>query len=213
MPPSGGYAATLQSSGGFLSVGGALMIAPFGRLSFSFAVLIVGLVASTRQAAAQTSVDFVEDDRFRYQVTKRVVPRAVTKTEWVEQQQTVYRDRYDTQWQTNYRTVLTPVTEYRQELYLANRWNPLATPYWTYRYVPVTRWEARQEPYSVPIAQRTWVPEQQTVRIPQTTTQMATEEHVSKVVIGPATSGGTVGTTPQTAVARQETLGGVKQFK
>ncbi|MEX2140389.1 MAG: hypothetical protein WD894_14085 [Pirellulales bacterium] len=189
------------------------MIASFGRLAFSLAVLSASLAFSTRWAAGQTSVEIVEEGDVRYQVTKQVIQRPVSKTEWDEKQQTVYRERYDTQWQTNYRTYLTPVTEYRQELYLANRWNPLATPYWTYRYVPVTRWEARQEPYSVPIAQRTWVPEQQTVRIPRTTTLMATEEHVSKMVIGTATGGGPMGTSPQTAVARQETFGGVKQYK
>ena len=189
------------------------MFASFGRLSFSFAVLIVSLFDSTRPAVAQTSVDYVEEGGVRYRVTKQIVPRPISKTEWDEQQQTVYRERYDTQWQTNYRTYLTPVTEYRQELYLANRWNPLGTPYWTYRYVPVTRWEARQEPYSVPIAQRTWVPEQHTVRIPRTTTQMATEEHVSKVVIGPAASGGPLATSPPTAVARREPIGGVQKLE
>jgi hypothetical protein len=185
------------------------MVASFGRLSFSLAVLIVSLALSTREAAGQASVEYVEEGGVRYRVTKQLVQRPISQTDWQEQQQTVYRERYDTQWQTNYRTHLTPVTEYRQKLYLANRWNPLATPYWTYRYVPVTRWEARQESYSTPIAQRTWMPEQQTVRIPRTTTQMATEEHVSKVAVGPATSGGTLGASPPTAVA----VGGMKKFE
>jgi hypothetical protein len=191
------------------------MIAPFGRLSVSLAVSIAFLAVSIRSAQAQTSVQYKYEDvgNTRYLVTEQTVQRAVPTTDWLEKQQTVYRERYETQWQTNYRTYLTPVTEYRQELYLANRWNPLAMPYWTYRYVPVTRWEARQEPYSVPITQRSWVPEQQTVRVPQTTVQIASEQHVSRVAVGPAPTSGAIGTSPQTAVARRETIGGVQKLE
>ena len=93
------------------------MIAPFGRLLVSSAALLALLTVSTRPAEAQTSVEIVDEGGVRYRVTKQVVQRPVSKTDWQEQQQTVYRERYDTQWQTNYRTYLTPVTEYRQELY------------------------------------------------------------------------------------------------
>jgi hypothetical protein len=184
------------------------------RLSFRIASisLVVLSVASTH-AVAQSSTEIVDGaDGIRYRVTKQIIQRPVSKTEWDQQQQTVFRERYETQWHTNYRTYLTPVTEYRQELYLANRWNPLAMPYWTYRYVPVTRWESRHEPYSVPLAQRTLVPEQQTVHIPRTTTQMATEEQISKVAIGPSTSGGWTAAGSGTAVARKEAIGGVKKL-
>ena len=135
------------------------------------------------------------------------------KTEWDQQQQTVYHEQYDTQWQTNYRTTLTPVTEYRQELVLANRWNPLATPYWTYRYVPVVRWEARQEPYSIPLTQRTFVPEQRTVQIPRTTTEIVTDEHVSKVALGPVSGSGGLSTSPPASMAGRDTIGGIKKLE
>jgi hypothetical protein len=191
------------------------MIAPFGRLSVALAVLFAFLAAADRSAQAQTNVEYKYEDvgNTRYLVTERTVQRAVPKTDWLEQQQTVYQERYETQWQTNYRTYLTPVTEYRQELYLANRWNPLAVPYWSYRYVPVTRWEARQEPYNVPITQRTWVPEQRTVRIPQTTVQLTNEQQISKVAVGPAPTDGTIAGSPQTAVARRVTVGGVQKLE
>jgi hypothetical protein len=191
------------------------MNAAFGRLLVSLAVLVVLPAVSNRSARAQSSVQYKYEDvgNTRFLVTEQTVQRAVPKTDWLEKQQTVYRERYETQWQTNYRTYLTPVTEYRQELYLANRWNPLAMPYWTYRYVPVTRWESRQEPYSVPITQRTWVPETQTVRVPQTTVQIASEQHVSRVAVGPAPTGGPLGTSPSTAVARRETIGGVQKLE
>jgi hypothetical protein len=166
---------------------------------------VIALTVCARPSAAQTTSEFKEENGTMYKITRQVIQRPVSKTEWDQQQQTVYRERYDTQWQTNYRNYVTPVTEYRQELFLANRWNPLATPYWSYRYVPVTRWESRLEPYNVPVAQRTWVPETQTVHIPRTTTQIVTDEHVSRVALGPVSSG------PSTSVmARREPIGGTK---
>jgi hypothetical protein len=190
------------------------MTRPIVRISFYIASFTVSLLAiDSQHAAAQSTTEIVDGaDGIRYRVTKQIIQRPVSKTEWDQQQQTVFRERYETQWHTNYRTYLTPVTEYRQELFLANRWNPLAMPYWTYRYVPVTRWESRYEPYSVPIAQRTLVPEQQTVQIPRTTTQMATEEQISKVAIGPSSSGGWTAAGSQNAVARRETVGGIKKL-
>lgn len=183
------------------------------RLSFCVASFtLAALCIDSQSATAQSTVEYVEEGDTRYRVTKQKIQRPVSKLEWDQHQQTVFRERYDTQWHTNYRTYLTPVTEYRQELYLANRWNPLAMPYWTYRYVPVTRWESRAEPYSVPIAQRTLVPEQQTVQIPRTTVQMYTDEHVSKVAVGPATGGGWTAAGSGTSVARREAVGGLQKL-
>jgi len=175
------------------------------------ALAVFAVTTISVPARAQSQSKEYEENGIRYLETRRTVQRPLLKTEWDEQQQTVYRERYDTQWQTNYRTHLTPVTEYRQELYLANRWNPFGTPYWTYRYVPVTRWEARQEPYQVPVAQRSLVPEQQTVRIPRTTQQMVTDEHISRVAIGPVNnrSGDPFASSPNAAVARRDGIGGV----
>jgi hypothetical protein len=176
------------------------------------AVTVVILSSDAEKAAAQTTTDYVDEGGTRYRVTRQVIQRPVSKLEWDQHQQTVFRERYETQWHTNYRNYLTPVTEYRQELYLANRWNPLAMPYWTYRYVPVTRWESRYEPFSVPISQRTLVPEQQTVNIPRTTVQMYKDEHISKVAVGPASSDGWTPAGSQSAVARRETVGGIKKL-
>jgi hypothetical protein len=176
----------------------------------SFASVVLSFGA--QRAAGQSTTEIKEENGIVYRVTKQIIQKPVSKTEWDPHQQTVFRERYETQWHTNYRSYLTPVTEYRQELYLANRWNPLAMPYWTYRYVPVTRWESRYEPYNVPIAQRTLVPEQQTVHVPRTTTQMATEEHVSKVALGPASSGGWTAAGSPSAMARRETVGGIKKL-
>ena len=162
----------------------------------AFGSALAWTVACAPSAFGQTVREF-EENGIRYLETKQVVQRPIPKTEWREQQQTVYHERYDTQWQTNYRTYLTPVTEYRQELY---------------RYVPVTRWETRQEPYSVPIAQRSWVPEQQTVRVPQTTMQVATEEFVTKRAIGPAGGAAPAAASPPAAIARRNVVGGIQKL-
>jgi hypothetical protein len=188
------------------------MIVLSGRLSVAVFSLVCAMSVCSDRACAQSVREFVEDGKL-IRETRQTVQHPLSQTEWQQQQQTVYHEQYNTQWHTNYRTYLTPVTEYRQELYLANRWNPLAMPYWTYRYVPVTRWEARQEPYSVPVTERTWVPEQRTVQVPHTTTQMVTDEHISRVVVGPAPVSGPLSTSPQTAVARRQPIGGVQKLE
>jgi hypothetical protein len=173
-----------------------------------FTTTLVALWAAS--ASAQTQTEIVEENGIRYRVTRQEIQRPISKTEWQDHEQTVFRERYDTQWHTNYRNYITPVTEYRQELFLANRWNPFGTPYWSYRYVPVVRWESRYEPYQVPIAQRTLVPEQQTVRIPHTTTHIAKDEIVSRVAIGVSGNPSSDPFASPSAVARRDGVGGKK---
>jgi hypothetical protein len=155
---------------------------------------VVGCFCAS-SAIAEQLVDEKVENGIRYRITKQVIRRPLTETRWEEQKQTVFREQYDTQWQTSYRTLQTPVVEYQAQAYLANRWNPFGTPYWSYRYVPITRWEIRQEPTHMPITQRNWVPLEQTVHVPRTNTHMVEEEVTSKVAIGPV--GGS------TTVARQ----------
>lgn len=166
------------------------------RLPFVVAVLAAtSLLATTPSLKAQQTESIVEENGIRYRVTKQITKRPIYETKVEQQQQTVYREQYNTQFQTSYRTYLVPITEYRMEPYVANRWNPFAAPYTAYRYVPVTRWETRQEPISVPIVRRDWVPQQQTVHIPRTTTTMVEDEVVSKIALGPATNSSGSGNT------------------
>lgn len=154
---------------------------------FSIIIAVVlAIAAGERVAFTQATVREYEQDGVRYRETRQVTKRPINEVQYEQQQRTVYKEKYDTKVQTNYRTVMTPVTEYRSEPYLANRWNPFATPYWTYQYVPTTRWEARREEIRTPITQRNWVPEQQTVSVPKTTQRMVQDEVVSKIAIGTA---------------------------
>jgi hypothetical protein len=152
----------------------------------SFLMIAAGMIVclSSSGLAAQEVKETVENG-ILYRTTKQVMRRPMTETRWEEQKQTVFREQYDTQWQTSYRTLHTPVIEYQAQAYLANRWNPFGTPYWSYRYVPITRWEMRQEPMHTPITQRNWVPVEQTVHVPRTNTHLVEEEVISKVAVGP----------------------------
>ncbi len=117
------------------------------------------------------------------QETHRMVKRPVSETQIVENQQTVYTNRVTTEYQPNYRTVYSPITEYAWEPYLANRWNPLATPSVQYRYVPHTRWEMRTEEVHVPVTRSELVPEQRITRVPVTTQRFVDEEQISRVAL------------------------------
>lgn len=120
----------------------------------------------------------------QYQETHRIVKRPVSETQMVENSTTVYTNRLTTEYQPTYRSVYTPITEYAWEPYLANRWNPLATPSVQYRYVPHTRWEMRTEEVHVPVTRSELVPEQRVTRIPVTTQHFVDAEQIERVAIG-----------------------------
>lgn len=146
------------------------------------------LAAGTpRNGFAQVSEvkEFVKDG-IRYRETKQTVRRPIYENKIEEQQQTVFQERYDTKWQTSYRTYQAPIVEYRMVPYLANRWNPFAEPYWTYRQAPVTRWETRQQELRTPVMERSWEPRQQTVKVIKPTQRMAEESSTTIVALGPA---------------------------
>ena len=88
---------------------------------------------------------YVQKDGTLYRETRQVVQRPVVETRVEETTRTVYREELSTEMREEVRTYLTPVTEYRCEPYLANRWNPLATPYLSFRMVPRTCYQCRNE--------------------------------------------------------------------
>jgi hypothetical protein len=145
-----------------------------------------GLIA----ALALGKLSLADDVRYttdangvQYQETHRMVKRPVSETQIVENQQTVYTNRVTTEYQPNYRTVYSPITEYAWEPYLANRWNPLASPSVQYRYVPHTRWETRTEEVHVPVTRSELVPEQRITRTPVVTQRFVDEEQISRVAV------------------------------
>lgn len=169
--------------------------------TFCICALLIGVLPSSFAIAQQTD-NIVTENGVRYRVTEQKIRRPISNTQWQEQQQTVYREKYDTNIQTTYRTVMVPVTEYRTETYLANRWNPFGTPYWATRQVPSIRWEARQQEIRTPVAQRSYVAEQQTVRVPVTNQQFVEDTITSKVAIG-FDGNGTTAASANSAVANR----------
>ena len=75
--------------------------------------------------AGGDEVRYVEQNGVLYRQTQQVVQRPVVETRMVETTRTVYREELTTEMRETPRTYWTPVTEYRCESYIANRWNPL----------------------------------------------------------------------------------------
>lgn len=152
-------------------------MAPVRLLAALTAVLLA-------HAAAADEVRFFQEGGTLYRETRRVVQRPVVETRTQQVTRTVYREEVTSETRDSVRTYYTPVTEYVCEPYVANRWNPFATPYVAYRMAPRTRWECRTETVKTPVTTRRLVPHTETVQQPVTTLRMATEEVVDRVAIG-----------------------------
>jgi hypothetical protein len=178
-------------------------------------MLILVVLGGPLVAAWADEVRYTTDENgVTYRETRRVIRRPTMETRIEERQQTVYAERQSTELHPSYRTIYTPVTEYRWEPYLANRWNPLAQPYWAYRFVPHTRWETRTEEHRVPVVRREWVPEQRSVQVPVVTHRVVDEEIISRVAVsGGAGGGDPFATSPGTSVVRRDTVGGVGRLE
>lgn len=132
--------------------------------------------------AVADEVRYYEQNGMTYRETRQTVPVASTGVTYQECPRTVYRVQPTTENRDMVRTWWTPVTEYRQESYWVNRWNPFAEPYLASRYVPVTRWEKKTEVVQMPVACSKLVPETQTVRVP-VATNVATREIITREAI------------------------------
>jgi hypothetical protein len=169
------------------------------------------LLAGARLAGGD-EVRYVQEGGVLYRETHRVVQRPIVETQTQETTRTVYREQATTEMRDTVRTCWTPVTEYQCEAYVANRWNPLATPYLTYRMVPRTRWECRNETVKVPVTTRSLVPETQTVRKPVTVCRMEKRALIDRVAVGrPASSSQSVVSQPPAATVYQQ-IGGVARL-
>ncbi len=172
-------------------------------------LFVAGVVLSTVgvQAVADEVRQYTGTDGRPYLETRRVVQRPVSETQIVERQVPVLREELRTNYVDSYRTYHTPVTEYRWETHLRNRWNPFAAPYLEPRLVPRTYWEPHTEVVQVPVTRRELVSATRVERVPVTTRRFVAEEQISRVAISdapgdPFASG--------TAVARRETIGGTQ---
>lgn len=163
------------------------------------AIAVVLLTAAT---TAADEVRYFQQQGVTYQETRRKVQCQVVETKWQCCNQTVYREKIDTELRETTQTRLCPITEYRYESKLVGRWNPFATPYQTCQLVPKTRYEMRTEKVKVPVAVRRLVPETQAVQRPVATCRTETRDVVISCV--PVCAA-----TPSSATAASPATGGV----
>jgi hypothetical protein len=142
-----------------------------------------------------------------YMITRKVVDKPMSKTEYKEVARDVYREEYVTDAHDITRIVHVPVTEYRWETHLAGRWNPFSQPYYVQRLVPYTRMETRTEIVKVPVTRRNLVPETQIVKVPVTERWIAREEIEHKVAIDPPAD------RDVSSIASRPTIGGQQKLE
>ena len=176
-----------------------------------------GFLASCLLAsAAADEVKYVEKDGVTYQETRRVIRRPILETKIEQREQTVYRDKYSTDFQQSDRKYMAPITEYRWEPQWVTPWNPFSAPYVTYRWVPVTKWVERNETVRIPVTRREVIPEKVTTNVPVTTQRFAEDEYVSRVAVSarPQTGSGALGDPfdGDGSVARRDSIGGVRRL-
>jgi hypothetical protein len=151
-------------------------------------LLAAGLLASFLPpaiASAAEEVEYRTEGGRQYMITKRVVHRPMSKTEYKDVARDVYREEYVTDTHEVTRLVQTPVTEYRWEAQWAGRWNPFSQPYLVQRLVPRTHLETRTEIVHVPVTQRRLVPETRIERVAEVRRWMEPEEITHKVAVDP----------------------------
>lgn len=171
--------------------------------------------------AGADEVRYIEKDGVTYQETRRVIRRPIVETKMEQRDQTIYRDKYTTDFHPTERRYVTPITEYRWEPQWVNPWNPFSSPYVAYRWMPVTRWVERTEQVKIPVTRRETVPETVKTSVPVTTQRFAEDEYVTRVAVSakpqnaePARlNADPFGPPAQESVAQRETVGGIRQLK
>ena len=165
------------------------------------------LMLAAPLAADETKM-VTDPDGQTWREVHRTLRHPQTVTQCVDQQRTVYQEKYDVQMCDTYRTYQVPVTEYQWESYWVGRFNPFVQPYLAQRLVPRTRWETRTEVVKVPVTQRNIVPVTQTVRVPITTERVVDQDLViSRQLVSPQTQA--IASTPPT---NNQGVGGMKSF-
>ncbi len=145
--------------------------------------LLFALTLSFPCLSRADDVRYYDENGVTYRETKHSVQRPMAETHYEDRQQTIYAEQLQTQLLPSQRTTVVPVTEWVNEPYWVNRYNPFAQPYLAYRTVPRIHWETRSEQVQIPVVQRQVVPQQQTVKVPVTTQRFVNEEQISRVAV------------------------------
>jgi hypothetical protein len=188
----------------------------FVKIMQKSAQIICGLavVFASAQAFAADEVRYFEKDGVTYQETRRVIRRPITDNRVEPREQTIYREKYSTDFQSSDRRYMAPVTEYQWQPEWVTPWNPFSSAYVTYRWVPVTRWVEKNETVRIPVTRRDVVPEKITTNVVVPTQRFVEDEYVTRVAVGskPQNLPGLTDSSRDDGVARRSTLGGVHRL-
>lgn len=158
-------------------------------LALSLCALPFASAAKSQQVSAGSNVRYYEENGVTYQETHNTYHRQIPETTLQPQSRTVLRGQWKTDTHDIVRTVQVPITEYKMEVYYQNRFNPFVQPTPAYRYVPVTRYEARTEVTKVPVARYEATPTTETYHVPVTTYRTVPESSTHRVAVGTRPAG------------------------
>ena len=160
--------------------------------------LVFCLVCAAATSSWGQNVRYYEQNGVTYRETTAKVRRPVREIEQKEYQQTVYRDKYDTRFQSVQQYNYQPVTQYRWQPKYHGWWNVLQGPHLAYHLEQRTVWQPRLQNYQVPVTTRTVVPETRTVRVGVPKLAMKEDDVVTRVAVGPAAATTTASQTLRT---------------
>jgi hypothetical protein len=164
---------------------------------------VTGLTAAGVAQAPQ--VRYYEQNGVTYRETREQVQRPVTQMKTTQEERTIYEPQVVTQMNEQQYTYYEPVTTYRWQAQLQGRFNPFVQPYYAWRLVPTTQWQARTGKVRCPVTEQKWVASTQQVEVRRRELGFKQEEQVSRVAVmsRPITPG--IGPAP-TAVAERSTF-------
>lgn len=164
--------------------------------------LALGIVASQADVTKAQGNALREDPAtgIVYRQVVRNVPRSIVEQKMEQQERMVYRPETVAQSTPEVRRTYTPVTELKWLPQVQGRWNPFRQPFVTYRQIPETRWQARDEVVNRTTWQTRWVAEKQTVQVPRSVVRTTTEQRVDLEPVGYAVRSS--GTPANTVAAR-----------
>jgi hypothetical protein len=145
--------------------------------------------------AAAGNPRYYEENGITYRETTSIERRPVSRTEYIDQQQTVYRREPKTDYHDIYQTVHVPVTRYQWEARWRGRWNPFVQPYVVQQLVPRTHFETRTEVVQMPVTRTELIPETHVQRVPITVRETVEEEVTRRVAVNPLPASAVVSTT------------------
>jgi len=122
--------------------------------------------ASPKPAAAQDV--YIEQNGVLFREQRYVERRPVTRWQWEERPEVIYREEFVTTFREDWRTIQVPVAVA----------NPNGGP-------PLQRWETRSQIVRSPVVTRQLIPETRTVRVPVRKLGFVGEERIARVPLGP----------------------------